>query len=97
MWTINDFLAYTDLSGWPTRGVKACPYYMHSIRSKWLKHGRKFCYMGHKRYLLVNHLWRRNKRTFDCNQEFECAPNVPSGDDILMQLEGMVFGDENAI
>jgi hypothetical protein len=52
--------------------------------------------MGHIRYLLVNHLWRQNKRTFDGNQEFECVPNVPSGDDILMQFEGMVFGDESA-
>jgi hypothetical protein len=43
----------------------------------------------------MNHLRRRNKRTFDDNQEFECAPNVPSGDDILMQLEGMVFKDES--
>jgi hypothetical protein len=35
-------------------------------------------------------------KTFDDNQEFECAPDVPSGDDILVQLEGMVFGDESA-
>jgi hypothetical protein len=34
-------------------------------------------------------------KTFDDNQEFECAPDVPSGDDILVQLEGMVFGDES--
>jgi hypothetical protein len=58
MWTINDFPAYADLSGWPTRGVKACPCYMHSTRSKRLKHGKKFCYMGHRRYLPMNHLWR---------------------------------------
>ena len=96
MWTINDFLAYTDLLGWPTRGVKACPCCMHSTRFKRLQHKKKFCYMGHRRYLPVNHLCQRNKRTFDGNQEFECAPDVPSGDDILMQLEGMVFGDESA-
>ena len=96
MWTINDFPTYANLLGWPTRGVKACPCCMHSTRSKRLKHGKKFCYMGHRRYLLVNHLWQRNKRTFDGNQEFECAPDVPSRDDILLQLERMIFGDESA-
>jgi hypothetical protein len=44
----------------------------------------------------MNHMWRQNRRTFDSKQEFECAPDVPSGDDILRQLEGMVFGDESA-
>ena len=25
LWTINDFLAYGNLSGWSTKGYKACP------------------------------------------------------------------------
>ena len=44
MWTINDFPAYADLSGWPKRGVKACPYCMYSTRSTWLKHGKKILF-----------------------------------------------------
>jgi hypothetical protein len=96
MWTINDFPAYADLSGWPNRGEKACPCCMYSTRSKWLKHGGKFCYMGHRQYLPMDHLFRRNKRTFDGNQELGCAPDVPSGDEILKDLEGMPFGDECA-
>ena len=52
--------------------------------------------MGHKQYLPIDHLFRRNKRTFDKNQELGCAPDVPSRDEILRQLEGMVFGDESA-
>jgi hypothetical protein len=96
MWTINDFSAYADLLGWPTRGVKVCTYYMHSTRFKRLKHRRKFCYMSHRRYLPMNHMWRWNKRTFDNNQEFKCASDVPSGDNILMQLKVIVFEDESA-
>jgi len=96
MWTINDFPAYADLSGWPNKGEYACPYCMHSIRSKRLKHGKKHCYMGHRRYLPMDHPWRRNKKTFDGTQELECAPHVQSGEEILGQLEGMVFGDESA-
>jgi hypothetical protein len=34
MWTINDFPAYADLSGWPNKGEYAYPCCMHSTRSK---------------------------------------------------------------
>ena len=44
----------------------------------------------------MDHPLRRNKRTFDGKQEFECATEVLSGDKILRQLEGMAFGDESA-
>ncbi|XP_059436132.1 ankyrin repeat-containing protein ITN1-like [Corylus avellana] len=44
----------------------------------------------------MDHPWRRNKSTFDGNVELECAPDVPSRDEVISQLEGMVFGDENA-
>ena len=44
----------------------------------------------------MDHSLRRNKWTFDRKQELECAPEVPSGDEILRQLEWMAFGDESA-
>jgi hypothetical protein len=96
IWTINDLPAYADLSDWPNKGVKACPCCMHLTRSKYLKNGKKFYYMGHRRYLPTEHLWRLNRRTFEGTEELECAPNVPCGDEILQQLEGIAFGDENA-
>jgi hypothetical protein len=96
MWTINDLPAYADLSGWPNRGVKACRCCMHSTRSKYLKNGKKFCYMGHRSYLPNEHLWWLNRRTFDETEELECAPNMPFGDEILQQLDGIAFGDEDA-
>jgi len=96
MWTINDLPTYADLSCWPNRGMKACPCCMHSTRSKYLKNGKKFCYIGHKRYLQIEHLWWLNRRMFEGTEELECAPNVPCGDEILQQLDEIVFGDENA-
>jgi len=83
MWTINDLPAYADLFGWPNRGVKACPCCMHSTMSKYLKNGKKFYYMRHKRYLPMEHLWLLNRRTFDGTEELECAPNVPCREKIL--------------
>jgi hypothetical protein len=43
MWTINDFLAYGDLSGWSTHGRKACPCCRHETQSTWLTYGKKLC------------------------------------------------------
>ena len=56
----------------------------------------KCCFTDRRRYLLMDHPFMRNKITFDGKQELECAPEVPSGEEILKQLEGMVFGDESA-
>jgi hypothetical protein len=44
----------------------------------------------------MDHPFKRNKRTFDGKQEMESALEVPSGDEILRQLEGMIFGNESA-
>ena len=48
MWTINDFPAYTDVSGWSTKGMLACPCCMYDTESCYLKNGQKVCYMGHR-------------------------------------------------
>jgi hypothetical protein len=95
MWTINDFSAFADLSRWPNRGANACPCRMQSTRSIWLKHGKKYWYMGHRRYFPMEHLWQLDKRTFDGTEELECAPDVQCGDKIFGQLDGMSFGDES--
>jgi hypothetical protein len=43
----------------------------------------------------MDHQFKQNKRTCDGNQGLGCAPNVSSRDEILRQLEGMVFADES--
>ena len=58
-WTINDFLAYGNLSGWSTKGYKACPVCNEDVSSNSLHN--KICYMGHRRYLPMNHSWHINK------------------------------------
>jgi hypothetical protein len=49
MWTISDFPAYGDLYGWRTKGHTNCPYCMGNTRSRRLRNGGKFCYMGYRR------------------------------------------------
>ena len=55
LWTINDFPTYAMLSGWSTKGKFACPYCHKDTEYLWLKHGRKHCYMGHRRFLPLDH------------------------------------------
>ena len=48
MWTINDFPAYSILSGWSTSGYLACPSYADNTVSEYLYKSKKLCYMGHE-------------------------------------------------
>ncbi|XP_052294335.1 uncharacterized protein LOC107178912 isoform X1 [Citrus sinensis] len=84
MWTINDFPAYGNLSGWSTKGYKACP--VCNVETSSRKLNSKICYMGHRRYLPHGHSWRAS-REHDGDFEFDLAPKEYLGDDILRQLE----------
>jgi hypothetical protein len=88
IWTINDFPAYADLSGWSTRGPLTYPCCMHSTGSTWLTYRRKYCYMGHRQWLHADHKWWQMARTFNGKQELGDAPVMPDGDEILRQLQG---------
>lgn len=86
MWTINDFPAYANLSGWSTTGRFACPCCTDSTHSIWLKHGKKFCYMGHHKWLEENHPYWFEKELFDDTIEYDGPPSPLSGSDVLQQL-----------
>ncbi|XP_070029676.1 uncharacterized protein [Nicotiana sylvestris] len=58
----------------------------YGILSGWSTKGRKQCYMGHRRFLEINHPYRRNKSSFDNTKEERLAPQALSGDDVLAQL-----------
>ncbi|XP_026385054.1 uncharacterized protein LOC113280673 [Papaver somniferum] len=88
LWTINDFPAYGNLSGWSTHGYLACAVCNKDTRSMWLKNGRKICYMGHRRFLPRTHAWRDiGKHLFDGKTEKKSKPEELSGDDVLLYLE----------
>lgn len=91
LWTVNDFPAYANLSGWSTKGRVACPVCADSTRSTWLKHGRKFCYMGHRRWLEKDHNYRLQNDRFDGTIEKEGPPTQLTRSDILKQVSGCRF------
>ncbi|CAL8154398.1 unnamed protein product [Prunus armeniaca] len=81
LWTINDYPAYAYMSGWSTSGKLACPYCASDTSHRRLSRGSKTCYLGHRRFLPSDHVWRNQRRQFDNTREIRLAPKRPSGDD----------------
>ncbi|XP_078150750.1 uncharacterized protein LOC144546092 [Carex rostrata] len=67
--TINDFLAYGNLSGYSVKGEKACPVCLDDTVDVWLPNSSKNVYMGHRRFLPANHVHRKRKKEFNGNTE----------------------------
>ncbi|XP_020242858.1 uncharacterized protein LOC109821073 [Asparagus officinalis] len=84
LWTINDFFAYGNLSGWSTKGYKACPVCNEDVTSEGLR--GKLCFMGAQQNLPEDLEWRRSKY-FNGLVEDRPPPRLFSGDDILRQLD----------
>ncbi|XP_016488848.1 uncharacterized protein LOC107805567 isoform X2 [Nicotiana tabacum] len=89
LWTINDFPAYENLSGWSTKGKLACPCCNIDTSSIRLKNGKKQYFMGHQRYLSLNHKWRNDKESFDGTKEKRLPSKMRSGIEILNQVEDL--------
>ncbi|CAN1132472.1 hypothetical protein LINPERHAP2_LOCUS16281 [Linum perenne] len=89
LWTINDFPAYANLSGWSTKGKLACPVCSKDTISEWLTNGGKFCYMGHRCWLPHEHRWRKDRLSFDGTKETRGKPRQFSGYEIVDQINDL--------
>ncbi|KAF7131579.1 hypothetical protein RHSIM_Rhsim09G0057000 [Rhododendron simsii] len=83
MWTINDFPAYGNLSGWTTKGYLACPICNEHASSQRLR--SKLGYVGARRWLPKDHPWRRS-RLFDGKVDHRERPIDLTGEQILQQM-----------
>ncbi|KAH1107635.1 hypothetical protein J1N35_011403 [Gossypium stocksii] len=72
-------------------GRYACPCCAAQTCSQWLYNGKKFCYMGHRRWLDGNHRYRFQRALFDGTEEFREAPEQTIGSEILFMLKDMDF------
>ena len=82
-WTVSDFPGYSMLSGWKTKGRWACPYCNHDTCSQYLKYRRKTCYMGHRRFLDMNHPWRFDETSFNGGREDTCRLSLISSTEVF--------------
>ena len=90
MWTINDFPTYADLSGWSTKGELACPSCAVETDSLYLINGHKFCYIGHRQWLDVNHHFRKEGLLFDGSNDMRLPPEPLIAVDIIFGTEHLL-------
>ena len=91
LWTINDFPTYGNLSGHAVKGYYACPVCSDKTHCERLKHGKKQCYAGHRRFLPMNHHFRKQKKAFNGKQDFDLPPHIKTGEEIMRELDGSNF------
>ncbi|XP_074576082.1 uncharacterized protein LOC141832476 [Curcuma longa] len=89
MWTISDFPGLGTLSGWNTYGKLACPICNIDTEPCRLHHSRKWCFMGHRRFLHAGHRFRLDKTRFDGKIDRRNPPVKLSGSAIFSQVENI--------
>ncbi|BFG35205.1 hypothetical protein CerSpe_214790 [Prunus speciosa] len=97
LWTINDFPAYGNLSGCVVKGYKACPIYGDDTPSHRLKNGHKICYIGHRKWLPINHPYRRQRAAFNGKPEYGMPPEPLTREEVLHMVEDInyICGSKN--
>ncbi|VVA38659.1 PREDICTED: transposon, partial [Prunus dulcis] len=97
LWTVNDFLAYRNLSGCVVKGYKACPICSDDTPSHRLKNGHKICYIGHRKWLPINHPYRRQRAAFNGKPEYGTPPEPLHGEEVLRIVEDInyIWGSKN--
>ncbi|XP_071688802.1 uncharacterized protein [Rutidosis leptorrhynchoides] len=88
LWTVSDFPAYTNLSGWSTKGKLDCPSCHKETRSTRLSNSHKEIFMAHRRWLELLHPFCMDKDSFDGTEEREGPPRSLTGEQVLAELKG---------
>ena len=96
MWTINDFPAYGMFFGWSTHGKLTCPYCMENNKAFTLANGGKASFFdSHRRFLPLNHRFRKNIKDFFVGRvEKDASPRL-SGEElhhVVSEYGDIVFG-----
>lgn len=68
------------------KGYKACPICGDGTHSKRLPYGRKCYYGGHRKFLLADHRFRKQKKAFDGHEEHGQPPIPLTGEEILQKV-----------
>ncbi|KAA0046780.1 transposase [Cucumis melo var. makuwa] len=97
LWTINDFPAYGNLNGCCVKGYKAYPICGDNTNSIRLRQGKKIAYLGHRRFLARDHLYRRQKKSFNGKKELGTISEPLSGEDVYLKLKDLESPKGNKI
>ncbi|XP_031095106.1 uncharacterized protein LOC115999392 [Ipomoea triloba] len=92
--TINDFPAYGNLSGYTTKGAKACPICEDETDDLWLNNSKKNVFMSNRTFLPIDHPYRKKKKVFNGKSKTRVARLPLSGDVVYERVKNIdiVFG-----
>jgi hypothetical protein len=99
MWTISDFPGLGNLSGWNTYTGLACPSCNFDAEPFRLPRSKKYCFMGHRRFLDGRHRFRLNRIRFNGQQDLRNPPKRLSGSEILDKVKDLnvTFGRKKEV
>ena len=87
--TINDFLAYRNLSGYNIKGQKVCPICEEHTNWKQLEFFQNNVFLGHRRFLNSNHHYRGWRKAFNGNPEHDRASPMLTGYQVCEKVKDM--------
>ncbi|GJR68456.1 putative reverse transcriptase domain-containing protein [Tanacetum coccineum] len=87
LWTINDYPTLGTLCGCPYSGFKGCVVCRKDTHCVRLYALSKQSYAGHRQYLPYNHPFRRQKKAFNGQQEFQLSPNPLTEEQIYNEIQ----------
>ncbi|XP_056695749.1 uncharacterized protein [Spinacia oleracea] len=95
--TIQDYPAYGNLSGYTVKGECACPICEYGLKGKWLPASKKHVYFDHRPFLPHDHQYRKLKKAFNGEQNFECRPKVFTSQEVFEKVKDIkiTFGKLN--
>jgi hypothetical protein len=85
--TINDNLAQRNLSGQSKRKGAACLHCLEDTCAIWLRHSKKYIFMGHLRFLGKKHLYRAMDCQFNGEKENREALLHVTGDLVHLKVK----------
>ena len=84
--TISDLPGLGCLSRQVMKGYKGCVVCMEDMDASWMKNNNKMVYMGHRRFLSMEHPYRKNKKSFYGKIKDRLAPWTLFAKDILTKV-----------
>ena len=86
IWTINDYPAYTLISGQSGKGYAGCPVCGEGTFAEHSREACKTVFLGHRRWLRPNHHWRTARAAFNGRPNHDPPPVRQSG--VTVRLRG---------
>ncbi|KAL9227054.1 hypothetical protein vseg_002793 [Gypsophila vaccaria] len=93
--TIQDYPAYGNLSGYSVKGERGCCICEDGWKGKWLSASRKTVYYDHRSFLPRDHEYRKLKKAFNGEQNFESRPKIFTGQEVVEKVKDIqtIFGE----